>query len=123
MAGDILLGILQTAVLRLPSFVVGAVGLWFAFARRREHPRVSKIAMVGFGALLVSAILFLGMQLWIQYAIANGDGARVSEVMTRWNLIGYPLNLISLIAMGVAVFIDRRPSSNRTQIGEYGSAA
>jgi hypothetical protein len=112
MTTDAWLVALETFVVRAPSFVIGAAGFWLAFARRGRHPRVSVFGMVGFGALLIGALLFLGLQLWLQAAVTE-SGFRASEVFARWNLLAYPLNLVALAAITVAVFIDRGPAAGR----------
>jgi hypothetical protein len=40
MTADQWLAIGQSLVLRAPSLIIGAIGLWFAVARRSLHPRV-----------------------------------------------------------------------------------
>jgi hypothetical protein len=48
-----------------PLVLIGAVGLWFAFATRGRHAYVSAVAAVGFGLLIVFAL----SQVLIQFLV------------------------------------------------------
>jgi len=111
MVTEPLLAFLVTLVMRAPSLVVGGVGLYFAIARRKLHPRVSSYAIVGFSCLLATVLMFFAMQLWVRYGASTVEPSRIGEIISYWNLAMYPVNLVALAAIGVAVFIDRWPTS------------
>ena len=104
------LAVLQMVALRTPSLVVGGVGLWLAISRRRRHRRVSIYAAIGFGGLLVDVFVFFGLQVWIRLSVAAGRGIEVASDLMKWTVATYPVSLIALAALTVAVFIDRTPS-------------
>ena len=110
-------------LMRSPAIVVGIVGFWFAFSRRYEFPRMAKFAMIGFGAALVSVLSFVALQLWIQSAVSSGNPEQVSQILSRWNFVSFPLSVIATVATAVAVFADRTTPSKSTFREESASAA
>lgn len=102
-----LISVLITLARQAPSLVVASVGLYFAISRRRLHPRVSTYAMVGFACLLLNTMGSVTLQLWIQFWRGDIEPSRVGEIISYWNLAFYPVGLVALGAIAVAVFIDR----------------
>ena len=123
MQTELWLAIVQSAIVQSPNLVVGAVGAWFALARRAQHPRVSILGLIGFGCLLLSAFTFIGMQVWVQIQVAEGNGFRVSGLIANWNFVGIPLNLITLVTISIAVFIDRGSVDRAVRAREQPEAA
>lgn len=116
MTGDSLLNIVVVTLARsAPSLAVASVGLYFAITRRNLHPRVSAYAMVGFACLLLTAFGGIGLQFWIRYGRGDIEPATVGQIISYWNLAFYPVNLVALTAIAVAVFIDRRVETGATQ--------
>ena len=123
MQSELWLALLQSAIVQSPNLIVGGAGVWFALTRRAQHPRVSALGLVGFGCLLISAFAFMGFQAWVQVQVAEGNGLRVPGVMSNWNLIGFPLNLVALVAISTAVFIDRGPVTRVARAQEQAETA
>jgi hypothetical protein len=113
MAGETLLALLQTIVLRAPSLIVGVVGLYFAISRFDSHPRASKLAILGFSCLLATVVGFLAVQAWVMYSpVIGAEPGRAGEVFSYWNVVAYPVNLMALVGMAAAIFADRRSASS-----------
>ncbi len=92
-----------------PSFLIGAIGLWFAISRRKRHPRVSRFAMLGFSCLLLIVVFWFAVTLWMNYA-EDQDVLRpgqLPEILVYFNLASNLVNLVALGAICAAVFIDR----------------
>ena len=106
-AGELLMMILATTIRFAPHLLVGGVGVWLALRRRKLHPRVSRIAIVGFSSLLLVALLGFALEMTLVYARGYLVPSRVGEVVGYFNLAIYPINLVALCAMGAAVFLDR----------------
>jgi hypothetical protein len=115
MNGEPLLGLLQTMLIRTPSLLVGGIGLYFALSRLGNHPRASKLAILGFSCLLLSVIGLLVVQAWLMFSpTVRTEPGRAGDVLAYWNLAAYPVNLVALTALGAAIFMDRKPTTHRT---------
>jgi hypothetical protein len=64
--------------------------------------------MVGFACLFLTALGNIGLRLWIRYGRGDIEPSTVGEIIFYWNVAFYPVNLVALAAIAVAVFIDRR---------------
>ena len=120
---ELWLALFQSALVQSPNLIVGCAGLWFALTRRAQHPRVSVLGLVGFGCLLINAFAFMGFQVWVQIQVAEGNGLRVPAVISNWNFVGFPLNLVALVAISTAVFIDRGPVGRGARAGKHAETA
>ena len=98
---------------QVPMLMIAAIGLWMAFARRKQLGRVSIWAFWGFGLLIAYAIAGAAIQLAL-INIQTGDivqgPADLSVSLTRlnlWGLAAYPLFICGLAAIARAIFLDR----------------
>lgn len=94
-------------VVRLPNLIVCLIGLWLSFSRSVIHPRVSRIAMIGFACLLSGELLSMAVVLWIQFSISSGRGSTASNLLVLLNMFGSLLHLVALFTITYAVFADR----------------
>lgn len=100
---------LGAAIPGLPFAAVAIVGLVLSLSRRSRFPRGARWAMLGFGSLL----LHFGISLLKEYSVAvsvhEADPTNYIHGLV-WITTGmYLLNLISLIALAMAVFAERVP--------------
>lgn len=108
MVGEVSVGLLVPFLMQLHILVVGVVGLYFAVKRRRRHRRVSNYATVGFSCLLVSFLIFVAMQIVLPNASEFGiEPSRVGAYIGYFNFAAYPVSVIALASISIAVFIDR----------------
>lgn len=100
---------LGAAIPSLPFIVVAIVGLALSLSRRSRFPRGARWAIVGFASLLLQ----FGMSLVKDYSVAvstyEADPANYVPGLFWMTAVMYLLNLISLIALAMAVFADRMP--------------
>jgi peptidoglycan/LPS O-acetylase OafA/YrhL len=91
-----------------PLVLIGAVGLWFAFATRGRHAYVSAVAAVGFGLLIVFAL----SQVLIQFLVVRAQqqaapDASAFSTLGLWSYAVYLLLLGGIAFIARAVFIER----------------
>jgi hypothetical protein len=100
---------LGAAIPSLPFIVVAIVGLVLSFSRRPRFPRGARWAIVGFASLLLQ----FGMSLAKEYSVAvstyEADPENYVHSLVWMTVVMYLLNLISLIALAMAVFAERVP--------------
>lgn len=101
---------LGAAIPSLPFIAVAIVGLVLSLSRRARFPRGARWAIVGFASLLLQ----FGMSLVKEYSVAvstyEADPANYVHSLVWITAVMYLLNLISLIALSMAVFAERVPS-------------
>jgi len=100
---------LGAAIPSLPFIVVAIVGLVLSISRRSRFPRGARWAIVGFASLLLQ----FGMSVVKAYSVAvwtyEADPANDMQSLVWMTAAMYLLNLISLIALAMAVFTERAP--------------
>ena len=103
---------LGAAIPSLPFLAVAIIGLVLSLSRRPRFPRAAGWAIVGFASLLLQ----FGMSLVKEYSIAvstyEADPANYVHGLVWMTAVMYFLNLISLIALAMAVFAERMPSQH-----------
>ena len=106
---------LLTLIPQIPFVLIALVGLGFAISRRARHPRVSRWAAAGF-ACLIGDILVRG---WIQLLLIGGADERPASTVAFagrlmfWNAIATAMLVAALVALTVAVFVDRPALASR----------
>jgi len=100
----------------IPQAAVFFVGIFVIFRRRRQHPRVSRLALLGLGGLLVAPVVFFFIgALSAHYLRTIGK--------TEWDLSSWQLQALlfggfveqvvkagALALLIMAVLIDRSPA-------------
>ena len=108
--------ILFAQITHLPFLLVFVVGIILAILRWSVHPRVSLMALVAFGLLLLSSIAKMGYLFWLIGGQESGLAFNNSRLIMTWiNLSMMLLELIGWILLMIALFGWRRSSETAEQ--------
>jgi len=104
-----LIGLYSVLPTTVPYIGLGAIGIYFAVARRVTHPRVSLLASLGFICLIINVLGHAGLTI---YMISNGANLVHRTAFALWyGLTSAALELVDLgglALLAVAIFIDRK---------------
>lgn len=102
--GEILeLGLQQSAYM-LPMVIVWSVGLTIAIRRRESEPRRAKLAMVAFGGLLFSQLVFGVFQMVLIHQLLNFGSSAASSLYTMSGILLSLVNAAGWILILFALF-------------------
>jgi hypothetical protein len=105
--------ILFSQITHLPFLLVFVVGIILAIVRWSVHPRVSLMALVAFGLLLLSAIAKMGYMFWLIGGQESGLSFYNSRAIMTWiNLSVSLLELIGWVLLLFALFGWRHSVDN-----------
>ncbi len=76
---DSILPVLTTALFQLPLVITFVVGFVLAAIRHSKHPRVSRLAMIGFGGLALQTLIVAPLNLLLTMTL-SGNGAQVASI-------------------------------------------
>ena len=103
--------ILFSQITHLPFMLVFVVGIILAIMRWSIHPRVSLMALVAFGLLLLSSIAKMGYLFWLIGGQESGLSFVNARALMTWiNLAVMMLELIGWVLLLLAVFGSRQSS-------------
>ncbi len=92
----------------VPTLIVYSVGIVLSLMTCQRHPKASILALCGFGLLLVSIFVGVGIQIWlagVARGLPNDEFARVFTIVNAFRAM-----LLSPIAIGflmAAIFCRR----------------
>ena len=104
-----LFGLYTVLPTTLPFIGLGAMGIYFAAARRVTHPRVSLLASLGFICLIINALGHAGLTV---YTISNGPYLTNRAAFALW--YGVTSSALEVVDLGglallaIAIFVDRK---------------
>jgi hypothetical protein len=97
--------ILFSQITHLPFLLVFVVGIILAILRWSAHPRVSFMALVAFGLLLLSSIVRMGYLFWLIGGQESGLTSYNAHALMTWiNLSMTGLELIGWVLLMMALF-------------------
>lgn len=103
--------ILFSQITHLPFLLVFVVGILLAIVRWSVHPRVSLMALMAFGLLLLSSIAKMGYMFWLIGGQESGlTFYNARAIMTWINLSVMLLELIGWVLLMIALFGWRQSS-------------
>lgn len=95
--------IISQFAFQAPLWLVWISGILVALARWQRHPRISLLACILCGALLVESIIGAFITAWLpQFILERGEGA--TTLGTVFAVIGAIRSLIHAILWGLALF-------------------
>ena len=97
--------ILFSQITHLPFLLVFVVGILLAILRWSSHPKVSLMAVVAFGLLLLSSVVRMGYLFWLIGGQESGlTSYNAHAIMTWINLSMTVLELIGWVLLMTALF-------------------
>ena len=101
--------LLFSQITNLPFLLIFVVGIILAIVRWSIHPRVSLMALVAFGLLLLGSIAKLGYMFWLIGGPESGlSFTNAHAIMTWINLSVTLLDLIGWVLLLLALFGGRK---------------
>lgn len=100
---------LGAAIPSLPFVAVAIVGLVLSILRRSSFPRGARWGFVGFASLLLHFGMSLVKDFSVTMSTYEADPTNYVHGLVWMTAVMYLLNLISLIALAMAVFAERVP--------------
>jgi hypothetical protein len=102
---------------RLPAILIYLIGMLLALIWWRRHPRVSVLALLGLGVLLLTS---LGGALWSSYLpiYHRGNGRSPESIGALVSTIAMVQSVFSALGLGLlvaCVFLDRPPPADWTE--------
>lgn len=96
---------------QLPVFLALLAGIILALVRWRKHPRISLLALLGFGTLLLLSLVFTGLAAWLPgWLIQRGlAAARLGRYIAVLNGLRSLLAAVGWVFLIAAVFSGRGP--------------
>ncbi|MEH6416253.1 hypothetical protein [Pseudomonas sp. CGJS7] len=107
---DWVLAALPQLAFAVPGMLLYVLGISLCLARRRSLGVASTYASLGFGLLLLGALLGAGAQLWLGWMVQDGHaGSSLSMRMTAMGIVRTVVSLTGTIAL-LAAILARRPA-------------
>jgi hypothetical protein len=100
---------------RLPTLLILGTGMVVALSKRRRHPRVSLVALIGLTVLLLNSLASGFLGLLLPTLLRERGSAVIGYVMATANLAGAIISGVGIGFLLWAVYMEREQAPRALQ--------